>query len=131
MVHLVLSPKKAVRSTGVASSGVVALLVVAACGTPDAAPKPSPTVPTISTSAQVSSTPVPSNNAITVKPTPPTPTAEATTETPPPAQAPPPPPPPVETTDPTTERPRGPFAQQGAAGLTTGSRVSERVRPRR
>jgi hypothetical protein len=129
MVQLVLSPKKAVWSTGAASGGVLALLVVAACGTPDAAPRPSPTVPTISTSAQVSSAPTPSNNAITVKSTTttPPPTVEATTEPPPP---PPPPAPPVETPDPTTKRPRGPFAQQGAACPVEGAvSVNRRLRP--
>ncbi len=137
MVQRVPSPKKA---GGAALASLVALVVVASCGTPDAAPKPAPTIPTIpaiSTSAQVSSTPVPSNNAITVQPTAtPEPPAETTTEAPPaappPPQPPPPPPPPEEpTTPPTTEpRPDGPFVQQGTACPVEGAiAVNRKLKP--
>jgi len=137
MVHLVLPPKKA---GGVALGSLVALLVAAACGTPDAAPKPSPSIPTISavtTSAQVSSTPVPSNDAITVRP-PADPTTEeapveVTTEAPapvPPPQPeqpePPAPPPPAETTDPV----EGPFVLQGTPCPQVGAiAVNRRLKP--
>ncbi|MCS7480870.1 hypothetical protein ACFFQW_28180 [Umezawaea endophytica] len=133
-----LSPKKA---CGVVTTSLAVLLAAAACGAPDAAPKPAPSIPTISavtTSAQVSSTPVPSNNDITVRPTevPTTseepavvePEPEPTTEAP----APPPeptatPPPPEETTDPPVE---GPFVLQGTACPVEGAlAVNRRLKP--
>jgi type IV secretory pathway VirB10-like protein len=134
MVQVVLSQKKA---CGVAVSGLVMLFVVVACSTPDAAPKPAPTIPTIptsSTSAQVSSTQVPSNNAITVRPAAtPEPVAQTTTETPPPAPPPPPssPPPVEETTEPTTaQRPERPFAQHGTECPVEGAiAVNRRLKP--
>jgi hypothetical protein len=144
MVHLVLSPKKACRAV---ATSLAVLFAVTACGTPDAAPKPSPSIPTISavtTSAQVSSTPVPTNDTITVRPTeaealppPERPTVRepepgTTTEAP----APPPgatststptPPPPVETTDPPVE---GPFVLQGTACPAEGAiAVNRRLKP--
>jgi hypothetical protein len=133
MVQLVLSPKQ------VAIAGLV-LLVAAGCGTPDAAPKPPPSIPTISTSstsAQVSPTPVPSNNAITVKPLAEPvpveapvveePVVETTTEAPVPPPEPPPPPPPVETTDPPVD---GPFVLQGTACPVEGAvAVNRRLQP--
>ena len=137
MVHLVLPPKKA---GGVALGSLVALLLAAGCGTPDAAPKPSPSIPTISavtTSAQVSSTPVPTNNAITVRPTADPTTeeetpVEVTSEAPPPAPPPepeppaPPPPPTEETTDPADP----PFVLQGTPCPQVGAiAVNRRLKP--
>ena len=130
MVHHVLSPPKA--------AGLLALLVAAtACGAPDAT-GPTPTFPLTATSSpQLSTPPVPSNNTITVKPTTPVePTVEATTEpSPPPSETPPPappqPPPGEPTAPPPTEEPSGgPFVLQGTACPFEGAiAVNRRFKP--
>ncbi|HEX6342909.1 hypothetical protein [Umezawaea sp.] len=134
-----LSPKKA---CGTAITGLALVLVATACGAPDAAPRPSPSIPTISpapTSAQASSPPVPSNDVIAVQPPvapEPAPVeVEPTTEAPPPAPPPPaeppppPPPPPEEPADPEPPE-EGLVVMQGTACPVEGAiAVNRRLKP--
>ncbi|MFI9006949.1 hypothetical protein ACIGNX_06935 [Actinosynnema sp. NPDC053489] len=135
-------PRKAFAAPVAASGGLLLLLLSSACAKPSASPEPV-VLPTISSSAPVTSVPAVANISVQPAPTttttpPPPPTVADTTEPPPPAPppaAPPQPQPPVETT---TTPPRFdevalegfPCEQQGAKAVDPAGRdlVCERTR---
>ncbi|QFZ23732.1 hypothetical protein [Saccharothrix syringae] len=117
-------------SVPAAATGLAALLLTGACGKPSAAPEPV-VVPTISSSAPVTSVPAVAN--ISVQPRPTTPTTEVVTTTEPPPPPPPPapvqpaPPPPQPTEVTTTEPPR--IDQVAFEGFPCDERGDQAVDP--
>ncbi|WP_148088904.1 hypothetical protein [Saccharothrix texasensis] len=126
MVH----PKAFVAPVA-ASGGLLLLLLTGACARPSASPEPV-VLPTVSSSAPVTSIPAVANISVrpavttTTPPPPPPPTVDATTEPPPP-----PPvdvqPPPRQTTEPTTTPPR--FDQVALEGFPCDEEGATAVDP--
>ncbi|ROP39556.1 hypothetical protein EDD40_4945 [Saccharothrix texasensis] len=114
-----------------ASGGLLLLLLTGACARPSASPEPV-VLPTVSSSAPVTSIPAVANISVrpavttTTPPPPPPPTVDATTEPPPP-----PPvdvqPPPRQTTEPTTTPPR--FDQVALEGFPCDEEGATAVDP--
>ncbi|QQQ76245.1 hypothetical protein IOD16_35365 [Saccharothrix sp. 6-C] len=125
MVH----PKAFVAPVA-ASGGLLLLLLTGACARPSASPEPV-VLPTVSSSAPVTSIPAVANISVrpavtTTTPPPPPPTVDETTEPPPP-----PPvdvqPPPRQTTEPTTTPPR--FDQVALEGFPCDEEGATAVDP--
>ncbi|XVS64250.1 hypothetical protein ACQPYE_39420 [Actinosynnema sp. CA-299493] len=125
MVH----PKAFVAPVA-ASGGLLLLLLTGACAKPSASPEPV-VLPTVSSSAPVTSVPAVANISVlpaatTTTPPPPPPTVAATTEPPPP-----PPaevqPPPRQTAEPTTTPPR--FDQVALEGFPCDEEGATAVDP--